>query len=367
MWPPATASSKGITWPSRWFWLLMAEALAAAALTGCVVPHAAGPAPGAAGGAAAPAAAPCNLWSFLLPTAEQKTAMRTCFCTCPLGRLLNNMLAPVSLFSGGLLPQICPGPDQPNPADLAKPADSSEGAAARIKQSEADAKARRAAVRYLATVDCRRFPEAEAALINALLADTSECVRLEAAIALGNGCCCTKATVQALMQSVSGKAGDNPPETSPRVRRAAARALERCLARCSDWAHEEPRRPEAPTPPEKPSPAVPGGVPAEPSPTPSAVRQARTDSLINQARRVLAEYHAEQYGGVAEPALLSGAAPEFTPALAEPEVQAIRMPAGAHEAPMPVMQDLDEIAPFPPEPGEEGVPDQPGLPATQRR
>jgi hypothetical protein len=220
--------------------------------------------------------------------------------------MLNSTLKPVSAFTGGLVPGICPNPNQPNPADLAKPADSAEGAAARIKQSEADAKARRAAVRYLGTVDCKRFPEAELALINALLADSNECVRMEAALALGNGCCCTKDTVKALMQSVSGEAENDPPEKSERVRCAAAVALERCLARCAECVQEETRRPEVPFPPESPFPgaqnAGPGPRNALPSPqiappaaNPQAANpQAPTDSLLEQARRVLADHRARR-------------------------------------------------------------------------
>ena len=71
-------------------------------------------------------------------------------------------------------------------------------AAAKIKQEEMAAHARCDAVKYLATVDCHWYPEAEAALICALRTDRSECVRYEAAVALNNGCCCTKKTVEAL-------------------------------------------------------------------------------------------------------------------------------------------------------------------------
>jgi len=107
-----------------------------------------------------------------------------------------------------------------------------EEAAQKIKADEAQAKARRAAIKYLGTVDCHYFPEAEKALIGGLLNDRNECVRLEAALALGHGCCCTKKTIEALQVTVSGsnKLG-NPGETSERVKAAAFAALQRCLAR----------------------------------------------------------------------------------------------------------------------------------------
>ena len=122
-------------------------------------------APGAAGLAttAAPAApaAPSNLWSFLCMTPDQKAACKAKLCALPITQLFGNMLAPVSLFSGGLITSCCP--TGPSAADLAAPSDSAEGAAARIQQSEAEAKKRRLTIRYLGTVDCRYWPEAEAA------------------------------------------------------------------------------------------------------------------------------------------------------------------------------------------------------------
>lgn len=212
---------------------------------------------------AVPAAAPAgNLWSFLCMTPEQKARCKQKLCASPLIQMLGGMLAPVRAVSGGLLPRVCPGPLDANPADLVKPADSAEGAAARIKAREAEAKARRAAIRYLGTVDCRRYPEAEAALINGLRADENECVRFEAALALGNGCCCSKKIIEALTATVSGVKTTEPAETSPRVRAAAAVALERCLAvYCEEDAPAAP--PERPIldpmrelPPEPGRPAV---------------------------------------------------------------------------------------------------------------
>ena len=155
-------------------------------------------APAAAAAAAPAAAAPAgNIWSKICLTPEQKAACKAKLCASPIVQLLGGALAPARAFSGGLVPRFCPAPGQANPADMKKPADSAEGAAARIQQKEAEAKARAAALRYLGTVDCRRYPEAEAALVNGLRADENECVRLEAARALNRGCCCTKKVLEA--------------------------------------------------------------------------------------------------------------------------------------------------------------------------
>src|SRR5262249_26195944 len=79
--------------------------------------------------------------------------------------------------------------------------------------------------------NCHYWQEAEAALIGSLRADRNECVRWEAAMALGRGCCCTKKTIKALMLSVSGGTEDgNFEEISERVKAAAEAALQPCLA-----------------------------------------------------------------------------------------------------------------------------------------
>ena len=135
----------------------------------------------------------------------------------------------MSAMSGGLMANRCMQNSIAN--DIAnKPADSSEGAAARIKKDEEDAKARRNAVRFLGTVDCSRWPEAEAALAISLRFDRNECVRFEAALALTNGCCCTTSIIDALQNCVLGenKTDIFPIEKSDRVRAAAADALARC-------------------------------------------------------------------------------------------------------------------------------------------
>jgi hypothetical protein len=134
----------------------------------------------------------------------------------------------MAAMSGGLITNRCAKNAIDN--DIAnKPPDSSEGAAARIKKDEADAKARRDAVRFLGTVDCNYWPEATEALVLSLRKDPNECVRFEAALSLGNGCCCNEKTIYALQLSITMCDKDGaPPERSDRVRAAAADALARC-------------------------------------------------------------------------------------------------------------------------------------------
>ncbi len=178
----------------------------------------------------APAApAPANLWSFLLPSPEQKFACKTAFCNSPLGKLMNGASGPMSAMTGGLLGGRC---EKNSIADdmKKKSADEPGGIAARVKNDEEEAKARRAAVRFLGTVDCNYWPEAIDTLKTALRKDRNECVRFEAAMALRNGCCCNNEIIDALKNSILGenKTDPNPPERSERVRAAAAEALARC-------------------------------------------------------------------------------------------------------------------------------------------
>jgi hypothetical protein len=180
---------------------------------------------------------------------EQKEFCKRKICASPLGQLLNNSTAPLQALSGGLIPPFCPM--TPTIAELADPG--AVGAAAKIKLDEAGVKARKAAVRYLGTVDCHYWPEAEDGLIGALRGDRSECVRYEAALALGNGCCCTKKTIEALTIVVSCSNRDNAPkENSERVVEAARRALDHCL--------ECYKAPPVPATPEGPKPEI-GAVP----------------------------------------------------------------------------------------------------------
>jgi hypothetical protein len=227
---------------------------------------------------------------------QMKANCKAAICASPLGALLNGVLAPVSAVTGGIVPGFCPGPNTPNPADLAKPPDSAEGAAAAIKKSEAEAKARRAAVRYLGTVDCHWFPEAEAALVNALRADTNECVRLEAALALGHGCCCSKKTIAALAITVSGSNKDGKPsENSERVKAAAFFALQHCLACFSETtvveSKEPPKLPIEPAAPAPPTPPVEKPTAMLDAPLPAyykGLENVPLQQVVEEARRTLA-------------------------------------------------------------------------------
>lgn len=256
-------------------------------------------------------------------TPAQKQACMQKLCSCSLVQFLSGGLAPMSALTGGLIGSPCPGPNDANPADLALPADSAQGAAARIKKLEAEAKARRAAVRYLGTVDCRRFPEAEAALIASLRGDENECVRFEAALALGSGCCCTKKVLEALVVTVAGKRTAEPAETSPRVRGAAAAALERCLKKYCD---EEPL-----------TPGKPAEKPAAPSPEPKKDATTSLEPMVSEGKEVLAAFKA-RYGRAPVPT----AEP---PTAALPSVrQAVVQAAPPRPAPAPVAEATPEPA-----------------------
>src|SRR5579875_1737986 len=177
-------------------------AQAAIAAAPVPVPAAAVPATvPAAVAAPAPAPAPVkNLWTFLCPTPEQKARCKAKFCGSQFGQLINNSLAPLSVFTGGVIGQPCPLIPA---AGLAAPPDSALGAAAQIQKDTLEAQARRAAVRYLSTVDCNWWDQARDALINSLRADKNECVRMEAAFALQRGCCCNPPIIKALVNTLS--------------------------------------------------------------------------------------------------------------------------------------------------------------------
>jgi hypothetical protein len=198
---------------------------------------------GAAGtGAATPAAAaaPRTIWGMFGLSSANIHACIEKLCKCQFGQKVNNLLAgPVGLISGGQIPPLCP--PAPTPAQIAAMAPGgAEATAGKIKASEADAKARVAAVEYLGTVDCSRWKEATKALINALRADPNECVRYAAARVLNSGCCCNKDTIEAMRICVAGEDKDgNPPETSPRVKAAAFGALQNCLVRVPEVLPEE--------------------------------------------------------------------------------------------------------------------------------
>lgn len=118
--------------------------------------------------------------------------------------------------------------------------------AAKIKIEEAHISSSRAAVRYLATVDCHFYPEAEIGLIAALRTDHVEAVRQEAALSIGN---CKRATARmldALQVTAQGSDSDgNPAESSLLVREAARVALARCIARAAGNPVPEPPAPSS--------------------------------------------------------------------------------------------------------------------------
>lgn len=209
-------------------------------------------APGVPGAAAATPVG--GLHQFLGLTPEIKEAKKRYICSKPIGMMMSQMLAPMRAFTGGLFGNCCPGPSL---LDTLKPG--AEGAANKIKKDEAEAKARRAAMRYLGTVDCHFWPEAEKELIGGLRADRNECVRWEAAMALGGGCCCTKRTIEALLISATGSDKDgNPSETCDRVRAAAFASLQHCL---SCFSEEVAADKKLDKPPEAPKPEAPKDKP----------------------------------------------------------------------------------------------------------
>jgi hypothetical protein len=196
---------------------------------------------------------PTTFWQKLGLGKEQKEFCKRKLCATPLGQLINNSKAPLTALSGGLIPPFCPL--TPTLADLADPG--AVGAAAAIQADEAGAKKRRAAVRYLGTVDCHYWPEAEDALVASLRGDRNECVRWEAAMALGSGCCCTKKTIEALTIVVSCSDRDGAPkETSYRVHAAAAAALDHCLACFCNVAADATVTPPPPPPVEGTRPPI---------------------------------------------------------------------------------------------------------------
>lgn len=215
-------------------------------------------------GAAAPAAAaaPRTLWSFLGLSSGSLGKLRDKLCSCQAGQMLNSLMAgPMGAVTGGLICPLCP--PVPSPAAIAamekKPNGGAEAAAAKIKASEADAKARVAAVEYLGTVDCNRFPEARKGLLSALREDPNECVRYAAARAFGNGCCCDQEVIEALKVCVAGEKKGGPAETSPRVRAAAFAALQNCLMRVP----EEVEPPQQRTAPPEGGSRIPEALPDE--------------------------------------------------------------------------------------------------------
>jgi hypothetical protein len=206
------------------------------------------------------AAQPTTIWSSLGLTSSNLQACQAKICASPFGQMLNSLgSGPVAGMTGGFLPSLCP--PAPNASQIAamqgQPGGAS-AAAAKIQASEANAKARVAAVEYLGTVDCSRWPEAKKALIYSLREDPNECVRFAAARALNSGCCCNQEVIEALRICVSGEAkGNAPAETSCRVKASAFDALQNCLLRVPEVLPPE-------VPPEASPPPDPGSSPVAP-------------------------------------------------------------------------------------------------------
>ncbi len=135
------------------------------------------------------------------------------------------------------------------------PVDSANGLAAKIEARQVDAKNRAKAAKFLGTVDCVAYPEAQEQLMKLLQEDPSEKVRLAAAKALKEqfhrghdphpgkkklrrfdtcrGCCPKPDVLNALSERAYGSDDEGCPlEPSPRVREAIAEALNEC---CECW------------------------------------------------------------------------------------------------------------------------------------
>lgn len=167
-----------------------------------------------------------TIWSRLGVDSVQREFRRRQAVRTPLGQLRERIREPFSKLTGGIIPPFAP--KTPSIAELKDPG--AVGAAAKAKLDRAGAEERVKAIKYLGTLDCHYWPEAEEALIGALRADRNECVRYEAATALLRGCCCTCKVTVALSIAVScSEADGNPSERSARVRAVAAHALDRCL------------------------------------------------------------------------------------------------------------------------------------------
>ncbi len=273
--------------------LVMSAGLTSGAFAQLPAPAAA-PVAGVPGGpAVAPAPPPATLWSFLGISKDQKAVCKDKFCKTQLGQMVNNGMAPLSTFTGGVIPQCCP----PFSASdlLNSPAGSVSGVAAAVAKDEAEAKARIQAIRYLANVDCRYWPEAQDALRTALREDRVECVRFEAALALNHGCCCTPKIMEALAISASGSDRDGAPEeSSPRVKASALTALQNCLSHFPEaplGEPEEKKKEEAPKPKEEPGKPA-NGISAAPATFEDYYTRVGTlpkEKVIESARRTLAK------------------------------------------------------------------------------
>ncbi len=222
--------------------------------------------------AGVPTAPPTGIAGCFAGLCTVAAKIKACYCKSPLGQMATTMISPLSGLTGGIIPSCCSNCAGDSPAD-------------KIKQDAANAAARRAAVKYLGTVDCHWYPEAELGLIGALRADRNECVRWEAAHQLGRGCCCTPKTIEALKICVEASNRDgNPSENSCRVRAEAYGSLQVCLGCGTDGA--DAVRPEMPARPENPATAA---ATAELIPYIHAVGYYRHDGFEQAREQIMAE------------------------------------------------------------------------------
>jgi hypothetical protein len=184
-----------------------------------------------------------TLGSFLGLSPAQREFRQRAIADTPFGQLRERVQNPLSRLTGGLIKPF--PPQAPALAELLDPGPI--GAAAKVKFDRLQAKQRIEAVRYLGTVDCAYWPEAEDALVGALRVDKNEWVRLAAAQTLLSGCCCTKKVIVALgIAATCSDEDGNPKEKSPRVVAAAQAALSKCLAAvCANpFVTDSPAEPE---------------------------------------------------------------------------------------------------------------------------
>lgn len=313
---------------------------AAGAATGATGAAGAAGAAGAVPAAAAPAAAaPSGLAGVMSLLGIGSGKCKKKLCNSGIGKMAGAMLSPLSLATGGMMGGgCCP---KINPDDLAMPADSAQGAASRIQQEEANAAARRAAVKYLGTVNCKYFPEAEGALINALRGDTNECVRMEAAKSLLNGCCCSKKTMAALTITVNGSDKDgHPGEISECVRAIAYLALQKCVCKFVDTS--DPKPTEASTDPKEKDKKEPE---AKQAAYYEAIERNPQPNLLAEARHTVARglnISRETYYMLSGPNTLAGT---VSVAWSEPPKSMVNLPA---DAPLPTASmPVTATAPMP--------------------
>ncbi|OWK45455.1 hypothetical protein [Fimbriiglobus ruber] len=107
-----------------------------------------------------------TIWSKLGISQDQQEYCRRKTCGTPYGQMMSTLVNPLSNLTCGIILQYCPA--LPSLAQLMDPG--AIGAASKVKMDRAGCQERIKAIKYLATVDCHYWPEAEEALIGALRA-----------------------------------------------------------------------------------------------------------------------------------------------------------------------------------------------------